>query len=196
MMKMRWKHYYPKTLIFLLKSISGKSKDNNYLFLLKIFNMKKFFGMILLSAMTYTAALAQTAITPATKGVVYGAEIKEKKVTTSDNFEQKLKGESPVKMQLKGKVISVCEKRGCWANVDLGNGKTVFVKMKDYAFFVPMDLVGKSVLLSGEAYQETTSVEELRHYAEDAKKPKEEIEAIKEAQVKSRFTAAGITVLD
>jgi len=158
--------------------------------------MKKFFGIILLSAFTYTAAVAQGNITPAAKGVVYGANIAEKKVVSGGDFEQKLKGETPVKMQVKGTVTSVCEKRGCWANVDLGDGKKVFVKMKDYAFFVPMDLVGKSVLLSGEAYQETTSVEELRHYAEDAKKSKEEIEAIKEPQVNNRFTAAGITVLN
>lgn len=158
--------------------------------------MKKFFGIILLSALTYTGVQAQGNITPAAKGVVYGASIAEKKVVSGNDFEQKLKGETPVKMQVKGKVTSVCEKRGCWANVDLGNGKTVFVKMKDYAFFVPMDLVGKSVLLSGEAYQESTSVEEQRHYAEDAKKSKEEIEAITEAKVNNRFTAAGITVLD
>ncbi|MNS16434.1 DUF4920 domain-containing protein [Edaphocola aurantiacus] len=158
--------------------------------------MKKIFGIILFSALTYTGAMAQGNITPAAKGVVYGANIGEKKVVAGNDFEQKLKGETPVKMQVKGKVTSVCEKRGCWANVDLGNGKTVFVKMKDYAFFVPMDLIGKSVLLSGEAYQESTSVEELRHYAEDAKKSKEEIEAITQPKVNNRFTAAGITVLD
>lgn len=158
--------------------------------------MKRFFGILLLSAVTYTAALAQGNITPAAKGVVYGAKIAEKKVVSGSDFEQKLKGETPVKMQVKGTVTSVCEKRGCWANVDLGEGKTVFVKMKDYGFFVPMDLVGKSVLLSGEAYQESTSVEELRHYAEDAKRSKEEIEAITEPKVNNRFTAAGITVLN
>ncbi|RQO30309.1 DUF4920 domain-containing protein [Taibaiella sp. KBW10] len=158
--------------------------------------MKQLFGLLLLSALSFTTVTAQTAIAPAAKGVVYGTKIAEKKVVNTTDFDGKLKGETPVKMQLKGTVTSVCEKRGCWANVDLGNGKTVFVKMKDYAFFLPMDIKGKQVLLSGEAYEETTSVDELRHYAEDAKKSKEEIEAIKEPVKKNRFTAAGITVLD
>lgn len=158
--------------------------------------MKKLLGLLFVAALSFSTVNAQTAITPAAKGVVYGSKIAEKKVVSATDLEGKLTGETPVKMQLKGTVTSVCEKRGCWANVDLGNGKTVFVKMKDYAFFLPMDIKGKEVLLSGEAYEETTSVDELRHYAEDAKKSKEEIEAIKEPVKKNRFTAAGITVLN
>lgn len=44
--------------------------------------------------------------------------------------------------------------------------------MKDYAFFLPTAIKGKTILLDGKAQLKQTSVEELRHYAEDAKSPK------------------------
>ncbi len=81
-------------------------------------------------------------------------------------------------------------------NVAMENGDTLFVKMKDYAFFVPDNMKGKEILLNGQAYIETTSVKELKHYAEDAKKPQAEIDAITEPQQKARFTASGIKVLN
>jgi hypothetical protein len=42
----------------------------------------------------------------------------------------------------------------------------------------------------------TTSVAELKHYAEDAKKSKEEIDAIKEPKKEIRVMAKGIVVVD
>jgi len=42
----------------------------------------------------------------------------------------------------------------------------------------------------------TISVAELKHYAEDAKKSKEEIDAIKEPQKEMKITAKGITVVE
>jgi hypothetical protein len=72
---------------------------------------------------------------------------------------------------------------------------TVFVKMKDYAFFVPLEMIGKTVVIDGEAKKIETSVAELKHYAEDAKKSKEEIEAITEPKKEIRLTANGILVV-
>jgi hypothetical protein len=41
--------------------------------------------------------------------------------------------------------------------------------MKDYAFFVPTALKGKNVVLEGNAERKVISVNEQKHYAEDAK---------------------------
>ena len=54
--------------------------------------------------------------------------------------------------------------------------------MYDYGFFVPMDLVGKTVVLDGKSFIKTTSVEDQKHYAEDAKKPQAEIDASSKAK--------------
>ena len=70
------------------------------------------------------------------------------------------------------------------------------VTFKDYAFFMPKDLTGKKVVLDGFAFVETTSVEDLRHYADDAGKPKEEIDAITEPKKEVSFEAAGVLVLN
>jgi len=68
--------------------------------------------------------------------------------------------------------------------------------MKDYAFFVPVALKGKNVVLEGTAEKEITSVDELKHYAKDAKKSKNEIDAITVPKEEIRFLAKGIKVLD
>ena len=47
-------------------------------------------------------------------------------------------------------------------------------------------------VIQGKAEIETTSVEELQHYAEDAGKSKEEVEAIKEAKTELVFVAEGV----
>lgn len=71
-----------------------------------------------------------------------------------------------------------------------------FVKMKDYAFFVPTALKGKSVILEGNAEKEITSVKELKHYAKDAKKSQSEIDAITLPKEEIRFLANGIKVVN
>ena len=96
---------------------------------------------------------------------------------------------------VKGEVLDVCSKKGCWAKIKVDETTTAFIKMKDYAFFLSTALIGKTVVIDGLAYMETTSVDELRHYAEDAKKSQEEIDAITEDQSELHLTATGITVV-
>ena len=66
--------------------------------------------------------------------------------------------------------------------------------MYDYGFFVPLDLKGKTVVLEGKSFIKTTSVDDQKHYAEDAKKSQAEIDAITEAKKEIRFIAKGIIV--
>ncbi len=99
--------------------------------------------------------------------------------------------------KLKAKVTEVCQKKGCWMNVDLGNGEVMKVTFKDYAFFVPTDnaaMSGKEVIMQGTAKFATISVEDQKHYAEDAGSTKEEIDAIKEPKNEITFEATGVLV--
>ena len=50
--------------------------------------------------------------------------------------------------------------------------------------------------MEGSAESKTTSVKELQHYAEDAKKPQAEIDAIKEPKTETRFLASAIKVVE
>jgi len=132
-------------------------------------------------------------------GDTYGQTVKagaEKKAMTAAQLTNKLKKEDKIaNVAVTGKVTEVCDKKGCWMTVATDNDEKFFVKMKDYAFFVPTALVGKTVVLEGDAAVKVTSVEELQHYAEDAKKSEAEIAAITEPKKEIRFMASGIRVI-
>jgi hypothetical protein len=95
-------------------------------------------------------------------------------------------------MKIVGTIEEVCQKKGCWMKLDLGNGEKMRITFKDYAFFVPKDASGREVVLDGLAMIEETSLESLRHYAEDAGKSKAEIEAITEGTKELVFEARGV----
>ncbi|GAL89972.1 DUF4920 domain-containing protein [Jejuia pallidilutea] len=96
--------------------------------------------------------------------------------------------------KMKAKVKKVCQAKGCWMTLDLGNDNEVMVKFKDYGFFVPKDIAGKEVVINGKAYVKEVSVDEQRHYAEDAGKSAEEIAAITLPKRTYSFEADGVLV--
>jgi hypothetical protein len=79
--------------------------------------------------------------------------------------------------------------------VEKSNGEKLMVKFKDYGFFMPENIVGKEVVLDGEATMKEVSVKQQRHYATDAGKSKDEIEKIKEPKKELQFVAKGVLVL-
>ena len=91
-------------------------------------------------------------------------------------------------------VKEVCQAKGCWMTLKLEDSSEVLVRFKDYGFFVPKNIAGQEVIVNGKAYVAETSVEELRHYAEDAGKSQEEIEQITEPERTYAFLADGVLV--
>jgi hypothetical protein len=100
--------------------------------------------------------------------------------------------EMPAKVR--GTVVDVCQKKGCWMELDKGDGSTIRVTFKDYGFFVPMDIKGREVVINGYAYVDTTSIADLRHYAEDAGKSEDEINLITQPETEVAFEADGVIV--
>lgn len=92
------------------------------------------------------------------------------------------------------KVNSVCQAKGCWMRLDLENGNEVMVKFKDYRFFMPKDIAGEYVIVNGNAFVEEVSVDEQRHYAEDAGKTAEEIASITQPKKTLSFEADGVLI--
>lgn len=91
-------------------------------------------------------------------------------------------------------VASVCKNKGCWMRVALEDGREVMVKFKDYAFFVPKDIEHKEVIMKGKAYVSEMSVEDRRHYAEDAGKSVAEVNAVTEPEITLSFLAEGVKI--
>lgn len=158
--------------------------------------MKRILFLLCLLSATYLTQ-AQPPKGAAKVGDNYGAKIKADGAVDVKELPSMVKDdESKTPVKFKGKVLDVCSKKGCWAKVQIEGDQTAFIKMKDYAFFLPTAVKGKTVVIDGEAYIETTSVEELKHYAEDAKKSQAEIDAITEPSKQIRVTATGIRVVE
>jgi hypothetical protein len=92
-----------------------------------------------------------------------------------------------------GTITEVCEKKGCWMRVKDGQDE-LFVRFQDYGFFVPRNAAGHEVVMHGTSVEQVMSVEELRHYAEDAGKSAEEIAAITEPTPTVTFFADAVYI--
>lgn len=103
-----------------------------------------------------------------------------------------LKVGDTIKAKFASTIKEVCSKKGCWMKLPLDNKTETMVKFKDYGFFMPLDSKDKEVIVDGIAFVKVTPVEELRHYAEDAGKSKEEIAKITEPKKEFSFEANGV----
>lgn len=130
----------------------------------------------------------------ATKGTVYGAPTTNEKAIGASELPDLLAQKDTVATKIRAKVLDVCSAKGCWLTFKINDSQEAFVKMKDYEFFVPTDLKGKTVILDGKSFIKVTSVEDQKHYAEDAKKTQVEIDAITAPKKEIRFIAKGILV--
>ncbi len=147
-----------------------------------------FFLLILLSGLTLSGVVS--AQSPA----YFGQQIDEKGAISMARLEKQMKGKEEMQAKVTGTVVQSCQVKGCWMTIDKGDGTTMRVKFKDYGFFVPKDIAGKTAVMEGVARIETTSVDEQRHYAEDAGKTKAEIDAITEPSRELVFEASGVII--
>jgi hypothetical protein len=126
----------------------------------------------------------------------YGDTIDVTKAKSMDSLESEVKAKGEVNAKVYGYVDNTCQSKGCWMTVKMPDGtKTMQVKTKDHAFFLPIaDFKNKQVVFEGTAYYDTTAVEDLKHYAEDAKKSEAEIAKITEPKIEMVFIASGIAI--
>jgi len=149
-------------------------------------------------ALLLAACKAPQKSTVSPLGENVGASISNPNPIDFAQLMSKMSQQDTVKTHLKAKVEGVCQVKGCWMNLVPTEGtaeESIFVKFKDYAFFMPLDLAGSEVIVDGIAYREVTSVDELRHYAEDEGKSAEEIAKITEPAEELKFMADGVIIL-
>ena len=105
-----------------------------------------------------------------------------------------LKEGDTLNLKFATKINEICQNKGCWMTLDLGDNEKSFVKFKDYAFFVPMNAQNRDAVVEGKAFIEETSVAELKHYAEDEGKSQASIDSIKEPKKELKFLAHGVLI--
>jgi hypothetical protein len=160
--------------------------------------MKKLFAMAAFIACSIVGLQAQTQEIPSAKpGVQYGKAITKDQAITVAQLEAKLTDMDAVfNGKIQGEVVEVCEKKGCFIRLKrAGDEEAILVRFKDYGFFMPKDILGKTIVLEGEAKIKEISVETLKHYAEDAGKSPEEIAKITEPKSDIGILAAGVIVI-
>jgi hypothetical protein len=131
---------------------------------------------------------------PAKPGTIYGSKVDAANAAEPATLMKVFSTPDTIAFKVKAKVGEVCSKKGCWMTFRINDTTEAFVKMKDYGFFVPVDLSGKNVVIQGKSFLKVTTVEELKHYAEDAKKPQSEVDEIVAPKKEVRIIADGILV--
>lgn len=158
--------------------------------------MKKLVTFCIALLAMSTIATAQQNITPAKAGVTYGKAIDKKKAVTVKTLESTLAKADTYNGKIEGEVISVCKKKGCFLTLKReGSADPIMVRFTDYGYFVPEDIVGKTIVVEGKAKVKETTVEWQKHYAEDQGKSKEEIAKIKAPKRDISIVADGVLVV-
>jgi len=130
----------------------------------------------------------------------FGEQINSDGVIAYEDLYEQLSAVDEIEnVKIKAKVTGVCQAKGCWMNLtstNIENDNQLFVKFKDYGFFMPKDIAGREVIVEGRAFKEVTPIDELRHYAEDEGLSEAEILAITEPKEELKFMAHGVILLE
>jgi hypothetical protein len=128
---------------------------------------------------------------------LFGEKFKVGKIVTKDEMLKKyksLKKGDTITVQFQSNIKSVCKKKGCCMKMELAGDDNSFVKFKDYGFFVPLNADNNLAIVSGKAFVDVVSVDELKHYAKDGGKSSAEIAKITKPEVTYSFLASGVYI--
>jgi homoserine trans-succinylase len=99
----------------------------------------------------------------------YGAEIQSKTPLSLPAAIKQLDTKPSAEVLIESKVDKVCVVKGCWMALTNKDVKDeVRVTFKDYGFFVPSSIIGKTVLVEGTLEKVVMSLEDTKHYVKDA----------------------------
>jgi hypothetical protein len=120
----------------------------------------------------------------------YGAPLKSRQAISLDSAIQQLAGQRTAAVVVESKVDKVCTAKGCWLGLSNPSGE-IRVTFKDYGFFVPPSLIGKTVLVEGVLEKVTLSLAETKHYVKDAGG---DPATVTQPRVEYRIVARGVEV--
>ena len=138
-------------------------------------NMRTAFTFIALAICALSAAIVKAEVTRLSEPVavtdeseIFGAPLNvdaqatslEALLDTPDDY-------LDTAVRIETRISQVCQKKGCFMIATSGK-HAVRISFKDYAFFVPTDIVGKTVTLTGTLIERTLSEEQAAHFREDA----------------------------
>ncbi len=159
--------------------------------------MKKLLLILSVFILAISCNKKETKIEPKPTYASFGEKITEESAISKEVLLKKyktLKKGDTLVIKVTSKINEICQNKGCWMTLDLGNNETAFVKFKEYGFFVPMNAQKRNTIIEGKAFVEETSVAELKHYAEDEGKSEKEIAEITAPKTEYKFLAHGVLI--
>jgi hypothetical protein len=182
------------------RASKGRSKKSKTKIMLKKLLFASTFAALLVSCNSESAPAETTETEAPAAPQTFGETITADGTIPYEALKTKMETEAAdsVAVKFTGTVQEVCQAKGCWMKIasDDPDAEPIMVRFKDYGFFMPKDIAGRKVIMDGYAFVEETPVDELRHYAEDAGKSQEEIEAITESKKETKFLASGVLLLE
>lgn len=124
----------------------------------------------------------------------FGHEVDFEQAIAADQVPGLFAASDTVSASVFGHISASCKHSGCWMELDLGNGKALYVTFKDESFTIPLDAAGKNAIAEGLAVRELIPVEKLQNYAREEGKSEEEIAAITEPVYAYEFIASGVLI--
>ena len=94
---------------------------------------------------------------------------------------------------VRGIVAEVCQAMGCW--MVMSDGNTSVRAKTGHNFFLPKDISGKEVIITGNFKITEISEDDARHFNEESSNPKKEEEIVGPQKV-YEIDAVGIELLD
>jgi hypothetical protein len=148
---------------------------------------------VVLTSCKYSASIGDSDVSYSSFGDSITAVHAISKEDLFSKYESMKEGDT-LKVKFSSQINDVCQKKGCWMNVDLGKGQAAFVKFKDYGFFMPLNSKGEEVIINGKAFLSIESIEEQKHYAKDAGKSQAAIDSITSPLKSYSFVADGVLI--
>lgn len=151
--------------------------------------------LIFLSCNNAEKTVAQTTEDQDVNSSNYGESINETNPASLSEMMTGLEEKDSLFITVKGEITSTCKMKGCWMNIKLPNGEEMRVTFKDYGFFVPKEgMEGKEAIMEGYVTKAVVDEGTRRHFAQDAGKSEEEVNAITGDETKITFVADGVRI--
>lgn len=127
----------------------------------------------------------------------YGEAFDASKAQNISKLSELMENSDSISMTLTATIQKTCAVKGCWMQLVTADENPLRVTFKDYGFFVPKTgAEGKVATIQGYCVKQETSVDELRHYAQDAGESDEVIASITAPKMEYNFVASGVIIQD
>ena len=124
------------------------------------------------------------------KPLYIGKHIDESGAIDCSELKDKLGSASEIQTKVKGEVIGICPDKTCELKMDMEDGTCMVVKMNNINVSIPKDATGKTAIIEGKAYIDTTSEKVLPGYGGDSGRSATE----GEPDVTLAFNAVGVII--